>query len=141
MISKAQKLHFWCTTCIAVLFPCCLILMKSFEHQTFQIRGCFTEWRGKVAKTSVPETAKFWKIANMQNLENLENSENIGNLLNFENLKGNADMAATAHLAVSTYIWHRLFLSGFLSISNTFDTYFSCSPLLFTAPSSFPHHL
>ena len=59
MILKGQNLFLWCTTCIPALFCCCLMLIKSSEHQTFQIHGCFTEWRGKVAKTSVHETANF----------------------------------------------------------------------------------
>ncbi len=69
---------------------------------------------------------------------NLEIPENVENLQNLENVKGNANMAATAHLAVSTYTWHRIFLSGFLSISNTFDMYFSVFPTAFYCSELIP---
>ena len=80
----------------------------------------------------------FLKIGNQQNLEKIWKSGNVGNLQNLENVKGNADMAATAHLAVSTYIWHLPFLSGFLSISNTFDTYFFVFPTAFYCSELIP---
>ena len=93
---------------------------------------------GRLPKLACTKLQISENLKSAESRENLESPENVGNLQNLEIVKGNADMAATAHLAVSTYIWHRLFLSGFLSISNTFDTYFFVFPTAFHCSELIP---